>query len=164
MCSTHSTKTAILCGRKASDLTCTFRFEVTHKLQLLWIGIVDKALASHSWGQGLNPTESRGEGGGLMSPVIQVCGRPELDAGAEVLPLSLQDNAHTCQAAAHKCHLATTIWWQFQIGSVSRARPPRSCTRRAYRRAKNVCAKSVKRGNEKAKTQWNSRGGGGGGS
>ena len=29
-------------------------------LETRWIGIVDKALASHSWGQGLNPAETRG--------------------------------------------------------------------------------------------------------
>ena len=44
---------------------------------------MDKALASHSWGQGSNPAETRGKKAwGLTSPVIQVYGRPTLYGGA----------------------------------------------------------------------------------
>ena len=41
--------------------------------------------------QGLNHAETRGWAGGLTSSVIQVNGRPEPNAGAEVLLLRLQE-------------------------------------------------------------------------
>ena len=46
------------------------------------IGIVEKALASHSQGQDLNPTETHGWAGGFTFSVIQVYGRPTLYGGA----------------------------------------------------------------------------------
>ena len=63
--------------------------------KLLRIGMV----ASHTWGRGSIPAETRGQTGGLASPVIQVEGRPQLqpDAGTEFQPLRLQDKAHLAQ-------------------------------------------------------------------
>ena len=43
--------------------------------------IVDRVLASRSWGQSSNPTETHGYPAGHASPVIQVYGRQTLYAG-----------------------------------------------------------------------------------